>query len=121
MAKEIKILSNFILKLFIKCLSIIFLSSCEPTINQNIMKKIEIYTTKVCPYCVKAKALLNKKGAKFSEIDVSNDPELRQKMTAKAMGRTSVPQIFIDDHHVGGCDDLYALDQKGELDPLLVS
>ncbi|RZI45282.1 glutaredoxin 3 [Candidatus Finniella inopinata] len=83
------------------------------------MARIEIYTTSTCPYCVKAKALLNKKNASFEEIDVSNNAKLRQAMTEKADGRTSVPQIFIDGRHIGGCDDLYALDKSGELDKLL--
>ena len=83
------------------------------------MVNIQIYTTQTCPYCVRAKALLDKKGAKYKEIDVSNDPLLRQAMTEKAGGRTSVPQIFIEGRHIGGCDDLYALDKAGELDKLL--
>lgn len=80
--------------------------------------KITIYTTRYCPYCHAAKALLNKKGVAFDEIDVS-DPALRQKMTARANGRRTVPQIFIGERHVGGCDDLHDLDEQGRLDPLL--
>jgi len=83
------------------------------------MPPIEIYTTPFCPYCHDAKALLKKKNAAFTEIDVSRDRELRSKMTARANGRTTVPQIFIGSTHVGGCDDLYALDDAGGLDPLL--
>jgi glutaredoxin 3 len=83
------------------------------------MPSITIYTTPICPYCHAAKALLNKKGAAFTEIDVSGDPALRQDMMAKAHGRCTVPQIFIGTTHVGGCDDLYALDARGGLDPLL--
>ena len=83
------------------------------------MNKIEIYTTITCPYCVKAKVLLTKKGLDFNEIDVSSDSELRSKMTLRANGRTSVPQIFINDQHIGGCDDLHALDEKGLLDSML--
>ena len=83
------------------------------------MKPIEIYTTQACPYCQAAKALLRKKGAAFTEIDVGGQPQLRAAMTQRAGGRTSVPQIFVGDQHVGGCDDLYALDQAGRLDPLL--
>lgn len=83
------------------------------------MVSVQIYTTPVCPYCVKAKALLNKKGIKYEEIDVSNDPQLRQKMSEQAHGRTSVPQIFINGKSVGGCDDLYALDKENKLDSLL--
>jgi glutaredoxin 3 len=83
------------------------------------MPKITIYTTPICPYCVRAKALLKKKGAPFEEIDVFMNTEARQKMEAKARGRYTVPQIFIGERHVGGCDDLYALERAGELDPLL--
>jgi len=83
------------------------------------MPQVTIYTTGWCPYCHAAKALLTKKGVAFEEIGVDGKPELRQEMTAKASGRTSVPQIFIGGHHVGGSDDLHALDARGELDPLL--
>lgn len=83
--------------------------------------KVEIYTTRVCPYCVRAKALLRRKGVRFVEYDVTNDPERRAEMVQRAHGHRTVPQIFIDDRHVGGCDDLYALDRRGELDPLLFS
>jgi len=83
------------------------------------MAVIEIYTTPYCPYCLDAKTLLKKKGAAFSEIDVSRDRDLRLKMIARAQGRTTVPQIFIGETHVGGCDDLYALDDAGKLDTLL--
>ena len=83
------------------------------------MPPVEIYTTPYCPYCLDAKALLKKKNVSFTEIDVSRDRELRRKMTARAAGRTTVPQIFIGSTHIGGCDDLYALDSAGGLDPLL--
>ena len=82
------------------------------------MSKITIYTTPICPYCVRAKALLKKKGAAFDEIDVFMDHDARMEMEAKA-GRRTVPQIFIGETHVGGCDDLYALEREGRLDPLL--
>ena len=82
------------------------------------MPPVEIYTTRYCPYCGWAKELLVKKNVPFTEFDVS-DREERAKMTARANGRTSVPQIFIGATHVGGCDDLYALDEAGGLDPLL--
>lgn len=82
------------------------------------MKQVVIYTTKVCPYCVKAKMLLKKKGAEYKEVDVSDDAE-REKMIKKTGGARSVPQIYIGETHVGGCDDLYALDSKKELDGLL--
>jgi len=83
------------------------------------MPKITIYTTPICPYCVRAKALLKKKGATFEEIDVFMNSEARRLMEEKASGRYTVPQIFIGERHVGGCDDLYALERAGELDPLL--
>ncbi|MDE2444590.1 MAG: glutaredoxin 3 [Alphaproteobacteria bacterium] len=85
------------------------------------MSKITIYTTPSCPYCMMAKNLLNKKGAAFSEIDVSRDFAERERMTARANGRRSVPQIFVGNTHVGGCDDLHALDAQGGLDPLLAT
>lgn len=83
------------------------------------MADIEIYTTQVCPYCVRAKRLFDKKGAAYREIDVSRDDALREAMTARAGGRRSVPQIFINGEHVGGCDDLYELDLAGGLDAKL--
>lgn len=83
------------------------------------MAEIEIYTTEICPYCVKAKKLFAKKGVDYTEIDVTTDDGLRQYMTNRAGGRRSVPQIFINGQHVGGCDDLYALDKDGKLDPML--
>jgi len=83
------------------------------------MHDIQIYTTPYCPYCVRAKALLTQKGVAYTETDVSGDDDLRDAMTQRAGGRRTVPQIFIDDRHIGGCDDLYALDGRGELDPLL--
>jgi glutaredoxin 3 len=82
------------------------------------MKPVEIYTTQTCPYCIKAKGLLRKKGVTFHEIDVGAAPNLRSKMTERT-GRTSVPQIFIGGAHIGGCDDLHALDAAGKLDPML--
>jgi glutaredoxin 3 len=83
------------------------------------MSKIKIYTTPICPYCVRAKALLKKKGAPFEEIDVFMDADARREMEDKSGGRRTVPQIFIGDTHVGGSDDLYALESQGKLDPLL--
>ena len=83
------------------------------------MPRIIIYTTPICPYCVRAKALLKKKGAVFEEIDVFMNVEARREMEKNAGGRYTVPQIFIGERHVGGCDDLYALERAGELDPLL--
>lgn len=83
------------------------------------MKPVEIYTTPSCPYCHAAKRLLTKKGAPFSEIDVSRDTALRIAMTKRANGGQTVPQIFIGGRHVGGSDDLHALDHAGKLDALL--
>ena len=83
------------------------------------MAKVEIYTTPTCPYCKAAKALLTRKGVSYQETDVSRDPQVRVAMTQRAGGRRTVPQIFIDGAHVGGCDDLHALDDRGGLDPLL--
>ena len=83
------------------------------------VKPVEIYTTPICPYCHAAKRLLTKKGVAFTEIDVSRDPALRDKMTARAGGSRTVPQIFIGGTHVGGCDDIHALDHAGKLDPML--
>jgi len=85
------------------------------------MPHITIYTTPFCPYCTRAKALLTRKGAVFEEIDVSRSPAGRETMIERANGGYTVPQIFIAGRHVGGCDDLYAMDAKGELDPLLQS
>lgn len=83
------------------------------------MSKVRIYTTPICPYCIRAKSLLKKKGADIEEIDVFMDCEARSEMETMAHGRRSVPQIFIGAKHVGGCDDLYDLERAGELDPLL--
>ncbi len=83
------------------------------------MPKIIIYTTPICPYCVRAKSLLKKKGAAFEEIDVFMDSAAREEMEAKSNGRRTVPQIFIGSQHVGGCDELYSLENAGKLDPLL--
>lgn len=83
-----------------------------------VMSKIDIYTTQWCPYCTAAKSLLDKKGASYNEID-ADDPEVRSAMVQRAHGRRTVPQIFVGDTHVGGYDDLSALDRRGKLDPLL--
>lgn len=84
------------------------------------MAKIEIYTTPTCPYCHAAKALLKDKGVDYTEISVV-DPDLRAAMTQRAHGRRTVPQIFIGQTHVGGYDDMAALDRQGKLDPLLAA
>ena len=83
------------------------------------MKEIEIYTTSHCPFCVKAKSLLNKKRIKFTETDVSNDEALREKMSAMANGARSVPQIFADNVHIGDCDKIHKLEHEKKLDKLL--
>jgi len=83
------------------------------------MSSIEVYTTPYCPYCISAKELLRRKGVDFVEINVAGDYAKRAHMVERAGGRMTVPQIFIGDTHVGGCDDLYALDDAGGLDPLL--
>jgi glutaredoxin 3 len=83
------------------------------------MKPITVYTTAICPYCIRAKNLLKSKGYAYEEIDVSNDTTLRESMVQKAGGRRTVPQIFVGDTHVGGFDDLNALDRQGKLDALV--
>lgn len=83
------------------------------------MQPIEIYTSPLCGFCHSAKRLLTSKGASFTEIDLSRTPDRRAEMMKRAAGRHTVPQIFIGDTHVGGCDELYALDRAGKLDPLL--
>ena len=84
------------------------------------MANVVIYSSDLCPYCHRAKALLQQKGAAYHEIKVDMNPAARAEMQSKA-GRTSVPQIWIGDEHVGGCDDLYALESRGELDSLLAA
>jgi glutaredoxin 3 len=83
------------------------------------MPKVVIYTTRYCPYCSRAKQLLARKGAAFEEIDVTGDWAARDSLVAKAGGRMTVPQIWIGDTHVGGSDELHALDRAGKLDALL--
>lgn len=83
------------------------------------MAKVEIYTSPMCGYCSRAKALLDKKGAVYTEVNVMMNSDKRSEMVKRAKGKTSVPQIFIDDKHIGGCDDLFELDFDDELDPLL--
>lgn len=85
----------------------------------SAMPPIEIYTTRFCPYCSAAKALLKRKGISYSEIDVSRDFERREKMIQRANRQMTVPQIFIGTLHVGGSDELHALERAGKLDPLL--
>ncbi|MBW4520184.1 MAG: glutaredoxin 3 [Scytolyngbya sp. HA4215-MV1] len=81
--------------------------------------KVEIYTWRSCPFCIRAKALLKDKGVAFTEYAIDGDESARTEMAQRAKGRRSLPQIFINDYHVGGCDDLYALDSMKKLDPLL--
>lgn len=83
--------------------------------------KVEIYTWSTCPFCIRAKSLLTKKGVDFAEYCIDGDEEARSQMSVRAQGRRSVPQIFINDSHVGGCDDIHALERQGKLDELLAS
>ena len=93
--------------------------SRAPDHTCGTMAKVEIYTSIMCPYCSRAVRLLQSKNISFEQIDVSMSGALRQTMRSRAGGRTSVPQIFIDDEHIGGCDDLIALEFAGHLDALL--
>jgi len=83
--------------------------------------QVEVYSTLFCPYCARAKSLLGQKGVNFVNIDVMEEPVRRGEMMERAGGRTSVPQIFINGEHIGGCDDLYALERAGKLDAKLAS
>ncbi|HXC14133.1 MAG TPA: glutaredoxin 3 [Stellaceae bacterium] len=83
------------------------------------MAEVEMYMTMFCPYCSRARALLQQKGVGFEEIDIAEEPERRAEMIKRAGGRRTVPQIFINGEHIGGCDDLVALDRAGKLDPKL--
>jgi glutaredoxin 3 len=85
------------------------------------MAEITIYTTRSCPYCLAAKRLLTQKSVPFNEIAVDGDPAGRARMSELAGGRATVPQIFINGRHIGGCDDLYQLDGEGGLDPMLAA
>jgi glutaredoxin 3 len=80
---------------------------------------VEIYTWRTCPFCIRAKQLLREKGVEFTEYSIDGDNEARSKMAERSHGQRSVPQIFINDQHIGGCDDIHDLDARGELDPLL--
>ena len=86
--------------------------------EEEAMKPVTMYSTMVCPYCVRAISLLEKKGVEFTEIEAAFDPEKRQEMMRRS-GRATFPQIFIGDRHIGGCDDMMALERAGELDSLL--
>ena len=83
------------------------------------MAEVTVYSSMLCPYCTRAKRLLKEKGVEFTEIDLMQEPLRKREMIEKAGGLTSVPQIFVGETHVGGCDELYALDAAGKLDPLL--
>ncbi len=83
--------------------------------------KVEVYTWRTCPYCIRAKELLRSKGVDFIEYSIDGDETARAQMQRRAHGRRSVPQIFINDQHIGGCDDLYDLDDQGKLDQLLAA
>jgi glutaredoxin 3 len=87
--------------------------------SENAMPLVDIYTTRFCPYCSAAKALLKRKGVSYSEIDLSNEFGRRKEMIQRTNGRMTVPQIFIGTKHVGGSDELHALERAGRLDPLL--
>jgi glutaredoxin 3 len=81
--------------------------------------KVEIYTWSMCPFCIRAKHLLKSKGVEFTEYGIDGDEQARAKMAQRANGRRSLPQIFINDRHIGGCDDMYGLEAQGKLDSLL--
>ena len=85
------------------------------------MAKVEIYTSPLCGFCYQAKNLLNTKGVGFEEVDIIAHPDRKPEMMARSSGRRTVPQIFINNAHVGGCDELYSLDSKGKLDSLLTA
>ncbi|WP_332766530.1 glutaredoxin 3 [Phenylobacterium sp.] len=85
------------------------------------MAQITIYTKPYCPYCIRAVSLLEKKGAPFTEIEAAFDPAKRQEMIQRSGGRATFPQIFIDERHIGGCDDMMALEYDGKLDALLAA
>ena len=86
----------------------------------RIKANVEIYTWQTCPYCIRAKLLLWWKGVKFTEYKIDGDNVAREAMTKRANGKRTLPQIFIDNQHIGGCDQLYQLDSQGKLDPLLM-
>jgi glutaredoxin 3 len=96
-----------------------FLNSLLGRHPEQIKANVEIYTWQTCPYCIRAKMLLSWKGVKFTEYKIDGDAQARDKMAERANGGRTVPQIFINNRHIGGCDDLYQLDTQGQLDPLL--
>ncbi len=96
-----------------------FLNPILKRYPDRVKARVEIYTWQTCPYCIRAKLLLWWKGAKFTEYKIDGNAEARDAMARRSSGRRSVPQIFVNDRHLGGCDDLYQLDSQGELDSLL--
>jgi glutaredoxin 3 len=88
-------------------------------LRQSAMSHVTIYTKPYCPYCVRALDLLERKGIDFTEVEAAFDPEKRAEMVQRAGGRATFPQIFVGDRHIGGCDEMVALERAGELDPLL--
>ena len=99
------------------------LNFLNPLLNRHperINANVEIYTWATCPCCIRAKLLLWWKGADFTEYKIDGNESARAKMAERANGKRSVPQIFVNDEHLGGCDDLYQLDAQGQLDPLLI-
>ena len=89
--------------------------------SEQVQANVEIYTWQTCPYCIRAKTLLRWKGVPFTEYKIDGDGAARAKMADRAEGRRTVPQIFINQQPIGGCDELYALDRQGQLDPLLAT
>ncbi|CCQ67094.1 Glutaredoxin 3 [Crocosphaera watsonii WH 0402] len=87
---------------------------------QKIKADVEIYTWQTCPFCIRAKLLLWWKGVNFTEYKIDGDETAREKMAQRSSGKRSVPQIFVNNQHIGGCDDLYSLDGQNQLDPLLI-
>ncbi|MBF2003792.1 MAG: glutaredoxin 3 [Synechococcales cyanobacterium C42_A2020_086] len=98
-----------------------FLNSLLKRQPEKMKAQVEIYTWQTCPYCIRAKMLLQWKGVKYTEYKIDGNGAARVKMAERANGRRTVPQIFINNQHIGGCDDLYALDRQGKLDPLLMT
>lgn len=96
-----------------------FINSLLGRHSDQVKANVEIYTWQTCPYCIRAKMLLRWKGVNYTEYKIDGDGAARVRMAERANGRRTVPQIFINNQHIGGCDDLYALDTKGQLDPLL--
>ncbi|MDJ1181378.1 glutaredoxin 3 [Roseofilum sp. BLCC_M91] len=96
-----------------------FLNSWLGRPSEKIKANVEIYTWQTCPFCIRAKLLLWWKGVSYTEYKIDGDEAGRSKMAERSQGRRSVPQIFINDRHIGGCDELYTLDRQGQLNPLL--